>query len=181
MICSIHQPNFVPWLPFFRKMAAVDLFVILGCCQFEKNGYQNRFHVGEKWYTMSVQHGLDPINRKQYVNPVEDWSRICGRFPQLEALCGEPSHSLFTMNVQIIREAAKVLGIKTRIAFDYPTPLTGSRRLVDLCQYYGCTTYFAGSDSVHYLQEERFEEVGILVVKQQIDEKDRIPLVKVLS
>ena len=51
MRVSIHQPNFVPWYPFFQKIKEVDVFVILKECQFEKNGYQNRFNFNDKWYT----------------------------------------------------------------------------------------------------------------------------------
>ena len=66
MIVAIHQPNFIPWLPFFDKMAAADVFVILSECQFEKNGFQNRFQ-RNGWNTMSVASGLAPIREKQYV------------------------------------------------------------------------------------------------------------------
>ena len=47
MRVSIHQPNFVPWYPFFQKIKEVDKFIILKECQFEKNGYQNRFNFNE--------------------------------------------------------------------------------------------------------------------------------------
>ncbi len=55
MIISIHQPNFMPWNPFFEKIQQSDMFVCLTQCQFEKNGYQNRFNFNDKWYTMSVK------------------------------------------------------------------------------------------------------------------------------
>ena len=69
MRVSIHQPNFVPWYPFFQKIKEVDIFVILKECQFEKNGYQNRFNFNDKWYTMSVKKGLEPIRDKVYIDP----------------------------------------------------------------------------------------------------------------
>jgi len=28
MIVTIHQPNFVPWYPFFQKIEQVDVFVV---------------------------------------------------------------------------------------------------------------------------------------------------------
>ena len=61
MIISIHQPNFMPWNPFFEKIQQSDLFVFLTHCQFEKGGYQNRFNYNNKWYTMSTSRGLIPI------------------------------------------------------------------------------------------------------------------------
>ena len=43
MKIAIHQPNFLPWYPFFQKIKEVDKFIILGNCQFEKNGFQNPY------------------------------------------------------------------------------------------------------------------------------------------
>ena len=45
MTITIHQPNFMPWYPFFEKIQQADIFVLLGHCQFEKNGFQNRFSI----------------------------------------------------------------------------------------------------------------------------------------
>jgi len=72
-ILSIHQPAFFPWYPFFQKINNSDTFVFLTHCQFEKNGYQNRFDIDRKWYTMSTKRGLIPINQKHYINPENDW------------------------------------------------------------------------------------------------------------
>ena len=58
MIVAIHQPNFMPWYPFFQKIAAADTFVVLTHCQFEKNNYQNRFNQRERWHTLSVNKAL---------------------------------------------------------------------------------------------------------------------------
>ena len=79
MIVTIHQPNFVPWYPYFQKIQQADVFVLLGHCQFEKNGYQNRFYLKDKWNTLSVKKGLDPILEKYYVDPLKDWNTIKNR------------------------------------------------------------------------------------------------------
>jgi len=76
MIISIHQPNFFPWMPFYEKIKASDVFVFLRHCQFEKNNYQNRFNYREKWHTMSINKGLEPIVNKRYMNPTADWNKI---------------------------------------------------------------------------------------------------------
>ena len=76
MRIAIHQPNFLPWYPFFQKIKEVDRFVILKECQFEKNNYQNRFNFNDRWHTMSVNKGLEPIIEKTYLNPENDWNKI---------------------------------------------------------------------------------------------------------
>ena len=76
MILAIHQPNFFPWWPYFEKIEQADMFVFLTHCEFEKNGYQNRFNHNDNWYTMSVKRGMKPISEKEYLNPKKDWDRI---------------------------------------------------------------------------------------------------------
>ena len=73
---AIHQPNFFPHYPFFQKMKEVDVFIILNHCQFEKNNYQNRFKMNDKWFTMRVNHGLKPIIEKAYIAPTIDFDKI---------------------------------------------------------------------------------------------------------
>lgn len=63
---AIHQNNFIPWLPFFYKMAMADKFILLDNVQFEKNNFQNRYKIGEKWITKSVESGMDLIRDKKY-------------------------------------------------------------------------------------------------------------------
>lgn len=67
---AIHQPNFVPWLPYFYKMAHVDIFVLLNRVQFEKNGYQNRFMYKGKWITKPVEKRTAKICDKKYVDGI---------------------------------------------------------------------------------------------------------------
>ena len=61
MKLAIHQPNFMPWYPFFQKIQQADIFVILQNCQFEKNNFQNRFNVDNQWYTMRVTKTMENI------------------------------------------------------------------------------------------------------------------------
>ncbi len=49
-------------------MAMVDKFVILDNVQFEKNGFQNRYNVGDKWVTKSVASGTCDIRDKKYAS-----------------------------------------------------------------------------------------------------------------
>ena len=35
-VVAIHQPNFLPWLGFFAKLARADVFVLLDDAQFQK-------------------------------------------------------------------------------------------------------------------------------------------------
>jgi hypothetical protein len=171
MIVTIHQPNFMPWYPFFQKIEQSDIFVILTNCQYEKNGFQNRFFLNNQWNTLSVYKGLENINLKRYVDSKRDWNRIKKSLYKYNELL-EPidymiSDNLMQTNIDIINYFIKKLNIKTKIVFDYPTELKSTDRLVDLCENYGATTYLAGIGGKDYLDHSLFEKKGIQVMYQE--------------
>src|SRR5436190_13642825 len=61
MIVTIHQPNYLPYLGFFHKMANADLFVVYDTALYSKQlGLHNRNRIktpqGAQWLTVPVQH-----------------------------------------------------------------------------------------------------------------------------
>ena len=178
MRLAIHQPNFCPTKGYFDKMASVDLFVIMIHCQWEKGKYQNRFHVGKEWNTMSVNHGLESIKDKVYTNPVKNWKKITDRYPQLERFDVCISSSMAETNCRIIHSASMKLRISTPTRTDYETQLMGTERLVDMCKTYNATEYLSGKSGRKYLDLKQFEEAGIKVSFH--DNPDLTPLVHLL-
>ena len=170
MKISIHQPNFVPWYPFFQKIKEADIFIILSNCQFEKNNYQNRFNIIDQWYTMRTKKGLDLIKNKVYDDPHYDWNKIKKGFPKINHITSEfddcINNNLSITNINIIKKACGLLNINTKIVFDYPTDLKGTSRLVDLCKKYNATEYISGLGAKSYLQPELFEIENIKVTYQ---------------
>src|SRR5688572_22703540 len=71
-VVAIHQPNFLPWLGYFDKLARVEVFVFLDHVQFQKKGgnWANRVRMlagGDQasWVTVPVvrsYHGVRAIN-----------------------------------------------------------------------------------------------------------------------
>lgn len=175
---AIHQPNFCPTKGYFDKVAAVDLFVIMIHCQWEKGKYQNRFHVGKEWNTMSVNHGLEPIKDKKYLKPKEDWAKITKRYPKMRTFDQCIQETLYKTNIRIIIEAMWKMGIKTEWRIDYPTELRGTERLVYLCKTYGATEYLSGKSGRKYLDLKQFDKAGIKVSFQ--DNPDLTPLVHLI-
>jgi len=141
MRIAIHQPNFIPWFPFFEKMEKCDKFVILGHCQFEKNGFQNRAKVCGKWWTNPVKHGLINIIDKEYSD-------------------GTP---LMPLNMSWIKVIAKTLGIDTsKIVYDFPTMKKGTARILEICHHYKADEYLAHEDApAKYLDIKVLEKYGI--------------------
>lgn len=167
MRIAIHQPNFCPWFPYFEKIQAADKFVILRHCQYEKGGYQNRFNIGDQWYTMPVASGLEPIDQKKYIEPVSNWRKLKARLPQYEKILDKfdwcISESLLATNVGIILTISGILGLRTSYFMDQPTDLTSTDRLVEICRQHGATTYLAGPSGGKYMDFQKFDSAGIKV------------------
>lgn len=55
---SIHQSQFLPWIPYFYKILKSDIFIIMDDVQYQKNGVQNRntikTPVGESYVTIPI-------------------------------------------------------------------------------------------------------------------------------
>ena len=75
-IISIHQPNFLPWIPNFVKESCADVHVVLDHVEYSKNGWTNRAQCGsgknQRYVTIPVlkQDGSKPI-RDVRVSPEE--------------------------------------------------------------------------------------------------------------
>ena len=56
MIVAVHQPQYLPWLGYFDKMAKADIFCYLDNVQYKKNEWQNRNRIktaqGWQWLTV---------------------------------------------------------------------------------------------------------------------------------
>ena len=47
-VVAIHQPEYLPWLGFFKKMMNSEIFVFLDDAQFTKKGWKNRNQIRTK-------------------------------------------------------------------------------------------------------------------------------------
>lgn len=186
-ILSIHQPAFFPWYPFFQKIENANTFVFLTHCQFEKNGYQNRFDIEKKWYTMSTKRGLIPINKKEYINPEKDWKSIKGKLAPkygnylLSQFDDCFSNSLSDTNIKIIKKICNLLEFETNLVMDYETELKSTDRLVDICLKNNCTVYLSGAGGKKYLDESKFNKEKIEVTYQKESEMIKKPILEYLS
>jgi len=186
MILAAHQPNFLPWLPYFQKIHNCDLFILLGDVQYVRHQYQNRFFYENSWQTMSVNKGqlTDLISAKKYVNFEADWLKIKKRIrkPQLEYFDDLINADLFTSNRSIIIRAAELLSISTKIEIDpLGSEYDANSRLIGLCKLYGASTYLAGPSGKKYLDERLFAANKIKIVYQDNHSSQKIHILDIIQ
>jgi len=185
MILSVHQPNFFPWLPYFKKIQDSDIFIFLGNVQFARRQYQNRFFFGEKWHTMSVNSGSqsDIIINKKYVNPEIDWFRIKTNLKSysLSEFDSAISSNLYKTNTSIIRTILLSLHINTPIYDDAVAPsIDANERIIRLCKIHGADQYLTGPSGKRYLDLDLFSRNSIKVIDFNYSESDRRPIISQL-
>jgi hypothetical protein len=168
MIIACHQPNFFPWLPFFKKMERADIFVVMQNVQYSRNQFQNRFKYQGSWKTLSVNTGKlsDKIYSKKYLAPQEDWIKIKNsiRHDWLNIFDLYMQESLAQTNFSIINEITKIMGIQTLLVIDdLNMTSTATHRLIDICKKYEASTYLSGPSGRFYLDLRAFHEAGIEV------------------
>lgn len=179
MILTCHQPNFMPWQPYFEKMQQADLFVVLEHVQFARRQYQNRFQYLDKWMTMPVESGSqqDLIVEKVYLTPQESWKSIKRQLAKKELSMFDDliTSSLSKTNTDIIRRIREVLDITTPLVLDKPTDeMNRSQKIVDLCNEYGAKKYLSGPSGRKYLEMDLFSLHGIEVVFQETQSNSSI-------
>lgn len=175
----------MPWVPYFQKIQDSDVFIILNHVQYERQNYQNRFNIGDNWYTMSVESGLEPICNKNYCKPTDDWNRIKRRLPQYTSTLSQfddcITYSLSVTNNKIIQKAAKLLEIDTPIYSDYETDLRSTARLIHICKMWNAKEYLSGISGSKYLDLQLFKAHGIKVVFQDEQKMEKKPLIEKLD
>lgn len=191
-LVAIHQPNFLPWLGYFDKLARADVFVLLDHVQFSKSGgtWSNRVQLlvngRPAWVTMPIvraYHGVRSYRQMQ-IEPDTRWRSKLLRtihlnyaaapcfdeiFPTVQSLLAHPSDNLAEFNEAAIRTLAAGLGLSTaHLVRSSELAVQGqaSDMLVSLVQAVRGDAYLAGGQAAAYQQDEKFAAAGIAVVWQ---------------
>jgi len=185
MIVSIHQPHFFPWLGYFDKIDASDMFVVLDNCQYKKQEYQNRNKIktpkGPLWVTVPVLikgHSEQNINeiridnaadwRKRHLNLLRANYREAPffkeYFPEFERVYMLKEWEILSeLNIEMLKWFMSLLGITTPLKIASVMGEAGARteRNVNLCLAAGGDVYLSGVGAKSYLEENKFAEAGL--------------------
>lgn len=185
MNISIHQPQYLPWLPYFLKIEESDVFIFLDTVDFQKNGLQNRNQIktaqGAQWLTVPVRQQLgqkiqDVIIDSSIAWRHKHWQTIqqCYRKApafkayekDLEDLYSREWEGLSELSIELTMLMLRWLNIRTPILRSSQMKATGaaSDLVLNLCLEAGATHYLSGTGGKNYLKPESFEKAGIEIV-----------------
>ena len=190
MRLSVHQPQYIPWLGYFDKIAKSDCFVFLDEVQYKHREFQNRNKIRTKngWIWLSV-----PVESKgkgrqrirdikiddtfpwqhKHKGSLETWY---GRapffkehFPVFQEIFEKKWEKLKDLNVYIIEYILKILNIKTPIYYESGLDIKSTKtdRIIEICRKLKADTYFSGIGGRQYLEEDRIKRAGLDLVYQE--------------
>ena len=188
-VVAIHQPEYLPWLGFFKKMMNVELFVFLDDVQFRKKGWQNRNRIrindGTTLLSIPVHtHSYPKINEVTIDNE-KNWSirhkksilYNYARAPYfdeikdfVESIFEKKFQYLVDLNTEIIKFIMNELEIKSKIVFSSELEISkkGSDRVLDICKAVGADYYITGTFwAESNLRVEEFKKSNIDVEFQK--------------
>lgn len=194
MIISIHQPNYLPWLGYFNKMARSDIFVIFDDVQLVRGkSFVTRNKIktanGVQWLTV-------PVKEKSELKLIKDtliaqdgkwqkkhwktiqlsyrkapyFSKYEEKFSQIyEASWGKVSE----LNIGIIKLIKELLEIKTTLVLSSEMDIEtkGAEKIMSIIKKTKADQYLTGegSGSKRYIIEEEFYENNIELIYQQFE------------
>ncbi|EXI69603.1 MAG: WbqC-like protein family protein [Candidatus Accumulibacter adjunctus] len=189
---SIHQPNFLPWLGYFDKIARSDVFIFLDDVQFPKTGgvWCNRVRLRSgdqaRWVTGPIKrafHGVRAINEIEWADEQPWRSKLLktltatySRAPfyketmaWLEPLVLAPESNLARYNSAMIKAIAAQIGLR----YDHCVTSSslgcdgqGSDLLINLTRRVGGTRYLCGGGASGYQDDEAFARAGVSLAYQ---------------
>jgi hypothetical protein len=184
VILSVHQPQYLPWLGYFDKVAASDLYVFLDLPQYKKREFQNRNRIkggnGEIWLTVPVlsKGKFEQPIREVELDPTQAWQKShwasielsykkapfwADYAPGLKPFYEQPWTHLNALNTAMCLHFFALLGITTPVKIESEIGTTGqsTERLIELCKKTGATSYLSGAGGKDYMDEARFQSEGL--------------------
>lgn len=191
MIIAAHQPNYLPNLAFFSKMAEADLFVIITNLQFEKQeGWQQRHKIpgpnSDIWLTVPVIGSQNQLIKEVKINSQLPWQRkhaktletIYSKTKEKEILekiiniYKKNWEKLVDLNIALILLLKDSLAIKTPVVIDNETSGQKQQLLINICRKHNADTYLSGVGARHYLDKKRLQTIVKANIKHRFVTKN---------
>jgi hypothetical protein len=187
---AIHQPNYLPWVGYFDKVARVDTFVLFDDVQLPQGkSFCSRVKIkganGPQWLTVPVAK-----KSKALINEVEivqnGWARkhtrtiesLYGKapyfekfWPAIKTTISEDWRLLADLNCAVIETIARLGDIETsfvRSSSLDATSVSADERIMSILKTTNTATYVSGEGvgSKRYVQSKEMDANGIQLVWQ---------------
>ena len=185
MIVTIHQPDFMPWLGFFKKIAHADIWIVLDHVYSNPRdaaSWLRRVKILANncpfWLSLPVKKPKSgsletPINKLEYnfsqskliserLKTIEQSYRRSRNFdkifPIIKAFFYDNNCNLTHRNINFIKTVNILLNIDTEIKFssEFQVSSKSTQLLIDLTKIVGGHTYLSGDGASGYQKEELF-------------------------
>lgn len=186
-IISIHQPGFMPWLGFFKKIMYSDIFVFLDNVKFVPRRWDNRNQIrtsqGEAFLTVPIKNSSGTNINDVIIDYSENWNLnhkktifynynkskfFQDHYSFFQDLYDKKFERLIDLNMEIISYLIKELNITTKTIFasELDISSTKSDLNLDICKKLDADVYLSGITGKTYLKEEDFEKSNIKIEYQ---------------
>lgn len=186
---AMHQSQYLPWPPYFRKMAQADVFILMDSVQYQKNGVQNRNKIhsanGPLWLTIPIGGSLDenictkrPVNeqwRKKHIQSIRSsyakTQFFSVHFDAIADLIQRSGPDLHSINMALILYFRAALGISNELILLSELAVSSKKNqlVLDSCKAVGADLYISGSGAMDYMDKTSFQNAGIRLAVLQND------------
>jgi len=190
LIVACHQPNYLPWLGYFHKMAECDVFVILDDVQFPSRTYTTRATVRDKRGVVRLTLPVHGAQRRQLIKDVRLYepertlkkhlktiercyskAPYCSRYmPLIESILGVIPDRLLDLNMAFLELVRGTFGISTPLvlssSLEVGAGVYKTERLIRICQEIGARVFLSGQGARAYLDEKLFEAAKVALKYQ---------------
>ena len=183
MILTAHQPQYLPWLGLFHKIAISDTFCSFDIAQYRKRGFnRNKIKTAQGEILLTVPVLTKGYREKKFyeieINNAVNWrkdhwkslylnykkARHFAQYADLFDDLYKKDWQYFTdLTEYMLKWFLKELGIKAAFskASEQKFEGKGSGLVLDMCKKLGADIYVFGSLGKNYAKTEQFESVGV--------------------
>lgn len=178
MELAFHQPNYLPNLGFFYKMASADKFVITTNLQFVRREWHNRAKLPGQGKDLLLTVPVGGSNRQmirdamidgqtkwrqKHIGTIRNQYRRSADPEVLEgflSLYERPFERLVDLNVALIGHIKRLLKIETPLVVDEQVGGQRQELLINICRKHGADRYLSGLGGKSYMDGRYVSDIN---------------------
>ena len=189
-ILSIRQPGYLPFIGFFKKIQATDVFVFLDDVQYTRSDFDNRNKIriqdDSMWLTIPIFNKTGQTLNEVKIDYSKKWvskhkSSIEYNYEKapyfeeywkdIELILDKSWEKLIDLNMELINYFITKLEINTKTVFSSELNInkTGSEKLLEICKDLQVDTYLSGEFGRNYLDINLFQQENIKVIFEKFE------------